>query len=334
MSDDDLSQVIASLPALSAPVKTGALKALSQLLGGATSYASAWIRRPIQALEDNTDAKTAVTRALTKAAAELAASDKELVERALQSWLPTQLRRQENKERVVQLAIDELQSSAINDNTKGEHKSEVDPDWLNSFERFAEDASSEKVQRLWAKVLSGEILHPGFFSRQTLRFIHELDKHTADCFGTFSALAVGQRIIGENNDPNELTALVHLESLGVVTGVGGLYLAQSTGDEFGEFVFRGNDFCLVGTTDPRREVTVPACSITKVGLELLSIVPNPDEFSAIRRSAHFLQEYKGLRNNKILGLAIGRYTDPEKERAVHVAQIFGDMPRSLHGQAT
>src|SRR5208283_1459027 len=57
---------------------------------------------------------------------------------------------------------------------------------LNIFERYAEDASSETMRALWARVLAGEIRRPGQFSLRTLRFMSELDATTAKLFESYA----------------------------------------------------------------------------------------------------------------------------------------------------
>ncbi|MBC7799018.1 MAG: DUF2806 domain-containing protein, partial [Gemmatimonadaceae bacterium] len=68
---------------------------------------------------------------------------------------------------------------------------QIDEDWMNNFVRFAEDASSERLQQVWGRVLAGEVVKPGSFSRHTLRFISELDKETAQ-----NCELVGRHMVG------------------------------------------------------------------------------------------------------------------------------------------
>ena len=52
-------------------------------------------------------------------------------------------------------------------------------DWLTKFERYAEDASSDQLRTLFAKLLAGEIRKPGDVSPITLHFVSMLDQKTA-----------------------------------------------------------------------------------------------------------------------------------------------------------
>ena len=71
-----------------------------------------------------------------------------------------------NKRHVAMLAVEHLASPSLDTEAGPESDAEeVDLDWLNYFGGYAEKASSKKVRDLWARVLAGEIRHPGSFSR-------------------------------------------------------------------------------------------------------------------------------------------------------------------------
>ena len=59
---------------------------------------------------------------------------------------------------------------------------EPDHDWTARFFNEAQDISSEEMQSLWAKVLSGEVEREGSTSIRTLGILKNLDKKTAQTF--------------------------------------------------------------------------------------------------------------------------------------------------------
>jgi hypothetical protein len=169
----ELLPIVQGVPA---PYRPGALKAVYHLLGGAGAYLTAWMRRPTQKVDDITDAKSLMIRKVAEAAADSAARDPRLVEAAIEAWLPRELRKQANKQAVVAAALDQLSlAPPSGGKPAGEHR-QIDDDWLSTFDRFSEDACSDDMQKLWGRVLSGEIANPGSFRRATLRFLYELDK--------------------------------------------------------------------------------------------------------------------------------------------------------------
>lgn len=63
---------------------------------------------------------------------------------------------------------------------------------LDWFVRFFEDAgniSDEQMQELWAKVLAGEIVHPGTFSLRALDVLRNLSREEAEILQTLGAYA-------------------------------------------------------------------------------------------------------------------------------------------------
>ena len=70
-------------------------------------------------------------------------------------------------------AVEVLRSNAEANSAVPPHdaEAELDEDWLNVTERFAEDASTEQMQNIWGRVLAGEIRKPGIYSISTLNFL-------------------------------------------------------------------------------------------------------------------------------------------------------------------
>ena len=56
---------------------------------------------------------------------------------------------------------------------------EVDHDWTARFFNDVQDVSSEEMQKLWGKVLAGEVERPGSTSIKTLGVLKNLDKAAA-----------------------------------------------------------------------------------------------------------------------------------------------------------
>ena len=96
------------------------------------------------------------------------------MERAKANMVATANRRQINKEAVALKTIKNLQAHPPTE--QGDGPSE---DWLAQFERRAEDASSDQLRTLFAKLLAGEIRKPGGISPMTLHFVSTLDQKTA-----------------------------------------------------------------------------------------------------------------------------------------------------------
>ncbi len=98
------------------------------------------------------------------------------------------IRYQENKrhaniQSVLKKALFELETKVVPD-------TEPNHDWTARFFNDVQDVSSEEMQILWAKVLSGEIERPGSTGIRTLSCLRELDRETAKIFARFCSACI------------------------------------------------------------------------------------------------------------------------------------------------
>lgn len=175
------------------PLKRSFFKAVSDLLGGLAAVPAAKLRQYIQGIEDATAARSMVTDVLAKAAVDEVSRDSALAKIAAEVYLPTTIRKAKNRVGVAQMAAEHLGAASVNNN-RGENAEAPDDDWMNSFMRFAEDASSERLQDLFGRILAGQILHPGAFGLATLRTLSELDQNLANDFTLAWAASVGDAV--------------------------------------------------------------------------------------------------------------------------------------------
>lgn len=86
----------------------------------------------------------------------------ELLQRAQQRFWFQEIEKQKNIDAVIMNAYEEIENiGVIND----EH---IDKDWTIRFFNLVEDISNEDLQRVWAKILVGEIKQPGSYSYRTM----------------------------------------------------------------------------------------------------------------------------------------------------------------------
>jgi hypothetical protein len=127
---------------------------------------------------------------MAKAVAEEAIRDPATMQAAAEIYLPTAVRKARNRVLVAQSAAEQINEAAAN---SGE-PAPPDDDWMNSFMRFAEDASSERLQQLFGRILAGEVVTPGSFATATLRAVSELDQSIATDFSEAWASSVGESV--------------------------------------------------------------------------------------------------------------------------------------------
>ena len=100
-------------------------------------------------------------------------------------------KRQRNIEAVVTQAAHELGDKDVRDH-------EPDHDWTARFFNEVQDVSSEDMQRLWARVLAGEVERPNSTSIKSLSILRNLNKETAGVFVTLCSACVSLRLGGHH----------------------------------------------------------------------------------------------------------------------------------------
>lgn len=91
-------------------------------------------------------------------------------------------RRSMNLAGVVASSEPDIDESASIDN--------VDDEWLEHFQDYAEKISDESMQVIWGKILSGEINKPGTYSKRLLNVLSQMSKTEAEAFLTLCSFRV------------------------------------------------------------------------------------------------------------------------------------------------
>lgn len=273
----------------------GAVKAIMRLVTSAGDAGAAWIdiaramgEQKAQAVRDHTAAATVVSQALAGAAANNAISDTRIVERATAALIGSGIRKQENKEAVARLAVERLKEEMPPNDTAG-----PSDDWMNRFERLAEDASSDEVRMLYARALAGEIRRPGAVSLATLQFMSTIDSETANLIDKLVPYAGDKGAIFTKpaiQDGITFAQFIFAEQCGFGTfGQNELSLKKETEDDNNIWMYVGTN-AIVMQFDERNTIHIGAFSLSRIGWQLvlmLGIRPNQE-----RLARYLLEEYR------------------------------------------
>lgn len=104
----------------------------------------------------------------------------EAKERAKERVRRREEQRQENLEAIV--------SKVAIDPPKSVSEDPVDPDWVAQWLNNCQDVSNERMQGVWARILSGEVAQPGSFSLRTMAVVRTMSKSDAEMFTRFCSL--------------------------------------------------------------------------------------------------------------------------------------------------
>ena len=94
-----------------------------------------------------------------------------------------------NIKSVVNYAADELGDKEVPNH-------EPDPDWTARFFDCVQDVSSEGVQKIWAKILAGEVESPGRTSHRTFSILRDMSQSDARKFSDLMRFRISNFILG------------------------------------------------------------------------------------------------------------------------------------------
>jgi hypothetical protein len=323
---ENLPQTNSSFPAWIADIPKAlipsSLKAFDRLLGAVVDYPVAFMKRETAKIDAQAKAFEIVESAIAKAAGEAAGTDLATIDRALKVLVRKEYRKQSNREAVVEEAVRELK---VDNNSPVQESMSPEPpneDWLNVFERFAEDASTDRMQGLWGRVLAGEIRKPGTFSLRTLRFLSEFSQSDAVIFAEVCECAIGQSILKTLAVPEgtkDIRHLLQLEAAGLITGAGGLGLTNTITFNVTGHAFLGEgNLALILKGEPNSSIQLGVIALTPLGIEVMSLIPNRDRLSVMRKFA------QAMRSPQTTAAFIGHEVSPPQINLIE--QLWLDEP--------
>jgi hypothetical protein len=207
-------------------------------------------------------------------------------------------RKQLNLESVSSYAVSELL-----DDPEIEDKFEetpIDEDWILRFFRNAEDVSNEDMQRLWGKILAGEVKKPKSFSLRTLDFVRNLSQREAAIFEKMGQFAIhhGEKVLLANfsswdfspdSDYPHLLEIMLAKEIGLIHN--DLIKVVLLEEDLATFRYQGHAVVLHHTETAELDVLF----FTSIGAELLKLLPErfhpnyiADFFSPIASKIHQL----------------------------------------------
>ena len=191
---DGVTDWVSGVPA---PIRKNALKAFGQLC-------TAVIDIPVAMLEGVAMEKRVETQARVKiistGADQIAAQmkvDPEYARVAVRKYGQKIVREQFNLDKVSEVAaleINKPMADCVENEADVKEAEPIDDDWLNAFEKEASQKSTDEMQRLFGRILAGEIRKPSSFSIKTLKAMGQIDQATANLFRRLCSLSVSLKV--------------------------------------------------------------------------------------------------------------------------------------------
>lgn len=157
----------------------------------------------------------------------------------------------------------------------------IEQGWINRFFDSVADVSDEDLQKLWGKVLAGEIKQPKSYSLRTLETLKNLSKHEAELFEKVATLAT--RMQGnlfltcetEILKKYEISydAILCLDECGLINSDGMVSYNPKISINDSVAIFSKSKLLLLkGTNERPTEISFGIFGLTQAGKELYSIL--------------------------------------------------------------
>ncbi len=202
----------------------------------------------------------------------------------------------ENKAKIV-LETQNLLLNQDVDSDFDDDSVDIDPDWMNAFADYAEKASTQSRQDMWARVLSRQIQKTNSFSLSTLRIISEISQERAALFTKIADYRMDKSLLSKKSlSDASLLDLIALQDIGLISEVNGKITREFTlGEGEGEVTIRMGNFAI--RFDKAKSVLFNVILISDIGMEICDILPAQDHKETLklwaRESGHqqiFLSE--------------------------------------------
>lgn len=299
---DIFSDAVTGVP-IPTPIKQNAFKAFSRLCSAAIEVPVAYLEGIAAEKRAETNARVKLIETNASQIARQLEVDPEYARVAVRKFGQRIIREQVNLDMVSEEAARQLaKQEALSAEAGGQEVKEIDDDWLNQFEREASQKSTEEMQRLFGRILAGEISRPSSYSIRTIKILGELDTQVAQLFQKFCSASISIQIpttgllivdarvpsLGGNASHNALqqygfayATLNKLNEYGLIISdynswfdYGLLALANENNQVLSGFSHQNQLFGLIPNEKwgQKKEVKVSGVGFSEVGKELLSII--------------------------------------------------------------
>ena len=208
-----------------------------------------------------------------------------------------------NVKSVVEDAADELGDKEVPDH-------EPDPDWTARFFNEVQDVSSEDMQKIWTKILAGEVESPGRTSLRTLDTLRDMTKKDAKMFTDICDFVIGNDFVFyddsmEGFEVLNYSNLLHLQDCGLIN-VGPNLVKKFMWGENKQIVlmYHGGPLLVTRNSDNDGTLIVPDILLTTAGKEL-------SQFVQCSLHMEYLQAFSNFLNSKGGILHWGRENGPD-----------------------
>ena len=192
---------------------------------------------------------------------------------------------------VVEDAADELGDKEVSDH-------EPDPDWTARFFDCVQDVSSADMQKIWAKILAGEVETPGRTSLRTLDNLRSMTKRDAVMFRGICDFVINHNFIFYDDtvklfEALNYSTLLHLQDGGLVN-VGPNLIKEFSRDDNSEVIlpYDSGALLIIWNQHSSVRLTIPDILLTTAGKETCGIAERAFQMEYLQLFSKFLETKK------------------------------------------
>lgn len=187
------------------------------------------------------------------------------------------------QERLEQRNVENVIASSIEYMGDQVSDEEVDIDWRTRFFKKARDISHVEMQKVWGKILAGEVSKPGSFSVRTLELLSNLNQQEAELFRKVSSyvcmdngcIFLRQRKRGGSgfSDLISYKDLLDLKDCGVLLSSEFMTLTfELEAKEEDALIYKNGRMIFTNLSDRKIQVSTDIICLSKSARELLPLV--------------------------------------------------------------
>lgn len=188
--DEAFEAIEGGITGVPAPLRRNFWKAVGQLCTAAVDVPVAMLEGIAQEKRAETSARTKLIGQSATQLAEQMKVDPAYIRAAATKFTQKVVREQVNLDATTAVAYKELEKSPPLNGPVAD----ISEDFLNAFEREASQVSTEQMQRLFGRILAGEVRRPSSFSIKTIKLISQLDNRAAMTFRRLCSICCSLQI--------------------------------------------------------------------------------------------------------------------------------------------
>lgn len=173
----------------------------------------------------------------------------------------------------------------------------IDADWFAKWRIGAQEVSREEMQRLWGKLLAGEVSKPGTYSLHSVDFLSRMSSADADLLARVAPFATSGGIVRLGDDyfvshGLSFVDFLYLDDMGLINGtvgIGGLNFTLGNTEINGRAVSMlicGKNvliFDMGEFSKSPNKIAFEVFVLTRVGREILSLASIPTDLGYLQQ---------------------------------------------------